>query len=201
MREMTNMRYIYVLLTRSGTVYSRFIRAVTGDEYTHVSLGLGCGAESLYSFSRKRAHLPLPSPIVREDVAGSYLSRHPRMRCALYRIPVSREKFESVRRRVEGMYAERGRYHYSLLGAALCKLDIAHERAEHYFCSQFVAEVLGKCGVVELPKNASLMRPADFARLPELELIYTGTISHAPGAEDLFTKGASDGQAGEVRAV
>ena len=75
------MRYIYVLLTRSGTVYSRFIHAVTGDEYTHVSLGLGCGAESLYSFSRKRAHLPLPSPIVREDVAGSYLSRHPRMRC------------------------------------------------------------------------------------------------------------------------
>ena len=41
MREMTNMRYIYVLLTRSGTVYSRFIHAVTGDEYTHVSLGLG----------------------------------------------------------------------------------------------------------------------------------------------------------------
>ena len=41
------MRYIYVLLTRSSTAYSRLIRAVTGDEYTHVSLGLGDGAEAV----------------------------------------------------------------------------------------------------------------------------------------------------------
>lgn len=44
------MRYIYVLLTRSGTAYSHLIRALTGDEYTHVSLGLGNGVEELYSF-------------------------------------------------------------------------------------------------------------------------------------------------------
>ena len=64
------MSYIYIILTRSNTVYSRLIHAVTGDKYTHVSLGLGDGASELYSFSRKRAHLPLPSPIVREDVPG-----------------------------------------------------------------------------------------------------------------------------------
>ena len=194
------MSYIYIILTRSNTVYSRLIHAVTGDKYTHVSLGLGDGASELYSFSRKRAHLPLPSPIVREDVPGSYLARHPDTPCALYRLRVDASVKESVRRRVEAMYERREHYHYSLIGAALCKLDIAHERAEHYFCSQFVAEVLSKCGALELPKSASLMRPADFAALPELEKIYAGPVIHAPGAEDMYMKGALHGQAGEVRA-
>lgn len=195
------MSYIYIMLTRSGTVYSRFIHAVTGDEYTHVSLGLGEGASELYSFSRKRASFPLPSPIVREDVPGSYLARHPRTRCALYRVRADAAAYRRVRELVEDMYAHRERYHYSLIGAALCKLDIAHERAEHYFCSQFVAEVLGRCGVLELPKNPSLMRPEDFAGLPELEKVYTGPVAYAPGAEELFTKGASNGQPGAARAV
>lgn len=195
------MSYIYIMLTRTNTVYSRLIHAMTGDAYTHVSLGLGYGAEELYSFSRKRAHLPLPSPIVREDVPGSYLSRHPHTRCALYRIQVSPSTRERVRRLVGEMYANRERYHYSLIGAVLCRLDIAHERAEHYFCSQFVAEVLGKCGAVKLPKNASLMRPADFASLPELERIYSGPVMYAPGAEELFLKGAEHGQPGKARAV
>ena len=184
------MRYIYVLLTRSSTAYSRLIRAVTGDEYTHVSLGLGDGAEELYSFSRKRARLPLPSPIMREDIAGGYMSRHPRTKCALYRIRTDERHYLAVRRRVENMYAEQGRYHYSILGAALCKLDIAHERAEHYFCSQFVAGLLRDSGALEL-----------FARLPELEKIYSGPILYAPGAEEMFMKGASNGQPGEARAV
>lgn len=194
------MSYIYIMLTRSNTVYSRLIHAVTGDKYTHVSLGLGSGASELYSFSRKRAHLPLPSPIVREDVPGSYLSRHPHTPCALYRLRVDSEVQELICRRVKQMYENRERYHYSLIGAALCKLDIAHERAEHYFCSQFVAEVLSKCGALELPKNASLMRPADFVELPELEEIYTGPVIYAPGAEDMYMKGASHGQPGTARA-
>ncbi len=195
------MSYIYVMLTRTNTVYSRLIHALTGDAYTHVSIGLGHGAGELYSFSRKKARLPLPSPIVREDVPGSYLALHPRTRCALYRVQVPQETRERVRKLVGDMYERRENYHYSLIGAALCKLDIAHERAEHYFCSQFVAEVLGKCGAVALPKNASLMRPADFAALPELEEIYSGPVMYAPGAEELFLKGAAHGQPGEARAV
>ena len=195
------MRYIYVLLTRSGTAYSHLIRALTGDEYTHVSLGLGNGVEELYSFSRKRARLPLPSPIMREDSDGTFLSRRPRTPCELYRAAVDDKQYDEIRKRVEGMYAEQERYHYSVIGAALCKLDIAHERSCHYFCSQFVSEVLSDAGIIRIKKSPSLMRPSDFARLPELEKGYAGPIMFAPGAEDMFTKGASHGQAREVRAV
>ena len=35
------MNCVYLLLSRSGTAFSRLIRALTGDEYTHISLGLG----------------------------------------------------------------------------------------------------------------------------------------------------------------
>ena len=62
------MKSVYILLSRSGTVYSHIVHLVTGGGYTHASLALGRGAERIYSFSRKYAHMPLPSPLVREDV-------------------------------------------------------------------------------------------------------------------------------------
>lgn len=45
MREMKQRTAYTLLLSRSGTAFSRLIRALTGDEYTHVSLGLGAGGE------------------------------------------------------------------------------------------------------------------------------------------------------------
>lgn len=80
-------------------------------------------------------------------------------------------------------------YRYSLLGSALCALDIAHERSYHYFCSQFVASVLAGCGALELPKPPSLVRPADFERMAGLDLAYAGPVCGAPGVEDIFEKG------------
>lgn len=195
------MKSVYIILSRSGTLYSHVVHFVTAGGYTHASLALGPGASRVYSFSRKYARLPLPSPLVREDVPGSYMSRHPEIPCALYRLGVSGEQYNKISQKVEDMLEDGVKYRYSLLGSALCALDIAHERGYHYFCSQFVAAVLTESGALELPKPASLMRPADFQRVRELELVYTGPIGGAPGIEDdIFEKGETDGLPGEARA-
>ena len=141
------MKSVYILLSRSGTVYSHIVHLVTGGGYTHASLALGRGAERIYSFSRKYAHMPLPSPLVREDVPGGYMARHPRTPCALYRLRVTDGQYDKISQKVEAMLCDGVKYRYSLLGSALCALDIAHERGYHYFCSQFVASpALGERG-------------------------------------------------------
>ena len=80
------------------------------------------------------------------------------------------------RRKVEKMLENRLDYRYSIKGLALCKLGIEEEREGHYFCSQFVGEVLEDSGVCALPKPPSLMRPQDYASLPGARCVFEGSL-------------------------
>ena len=117
------------------------------------------------------------------------MARHPDIPCAVYRLAVTPGQREAIEARVGSMLLQRELYHYSILGTALCRLDIAHERGYHFFCSQFVGDVLARSGAVELPKAPSLMRPEDFTRLPGAELIYKGPLSGAPCVGRYFPQG------------
>ena len=167
---------IYILLTRSDTLLSGAISLFTGDSYTHVSLAFDPQLQSLCSFARRNAAFPLPAGLVREDLHEGYFCRHSEMPCALYALPVSRSAYGKARKKVEKMLENRLDYRYSIKGLALCKLGIAEEREGHYFCSQFVGEVLEDSGVCALPKPPSLMRPQDYASLPEARCVFEGSL-------------------------
>ena len=167
---------IYLLLTCSGTVLSGAISLFTGDSYTHVSLAFDPALESLCSFARRNHAFPLPAGLVQESLDGGYFSRHSEMPCALYALPVSRAAYKRARQKVEKMLENQMDYHYSIKGLALCRLGIEEEREGHYFCSQFVGEVLEDSGACALPKPPSLMRPQDYAALPQGQCLYKGSL-------------------------
>ena len=195
------MKTIYILLTRSGTLLSNLVYAVTGANYTHASLAFDEDLSCLYSSTRKNGYTMFPAGPSREYLNRGVFRLRENVPCALYALDVSDEAYTRARRRAEHMMAHGSLYQFNVIGLALCGMHIRWKRRRHYFCSQFVAEVLSRCGVIRLPNSASLMRPADFARLPELEKIYSGPILYAPGAEEMFMKGASNGQPGEARVV
>lgn len=56
MGNTTEARTIYILLTRSGTWFSRLIHLATADSYTHASIGLDGPIGPFYSFARKYSH-------------------------------------------------------------------------------------------------------------------------------------------------
>ena len=55
---MTQTKTVYILLTRSGTWFSRLIHLATDDCYTHASIGLDGPAGPFYSFGRLDGRLP-----------------------------------------------------------------------------------------------------------------------------------------------
>ena len=175
MKKTENSR-IYLLLTRSGTVLSGAISFFTGDSYTHVSLAFDPELRSLCSFARRNPSFPLPAGLVQESLNGGYFCRHSEMPCALYSLPVSRAAYGRARKKVEKMLENPLDYRYSIKGLAMCRLGIAEEREGLYFCSQFVGEVLKDSGVCALPKPPSLMRPQDYASLPEAQCIFEGSL-------------------------
>ena len=50
------MKTIYILLTRSGTLLSNLVYAVTGANYTHASLAFDEDLSCLYSSTRKNGY-------------------------------------------------------------------------------------------------------------------------------------------------
>lgn len=58
---MTQTKTVYILLTRSGTWFSRLIHLATDDCYTHASIGLDGPAGPFYSFGRLDPRFALPA--------------------------------------------------------------------------------------------------------------------------------------------
>ena len=165
-------RTIHILLTRSGTWFSRLIHFATRDDYTHASIGLDGPDGPFYSFARKYRYLALPAGLVEEQVTVY----RPTVPCCLYELTVSEETYLRLRDQLRSMYAQREEYHYSVLGVLACWFHLSFQRRHHYFCSQFVAGLLESCGAVELPKPPTLLRPADLCQIQNLRPVHQGLL-------------------------
>lgn len=169
------MADIYVLLIRSDTIFSRLIHFVTKAEFTHASISFDSNCDRVYGFSRKYAGLPLPAGFVREGVQRGLMRKSSNAPFALLRAKISEEQYRILEKRFEKMLAE-GKFHYSVTGPFLCYFGIKRKKQYHYFCSQFVAEVLQECGVIPDNKPPSLYQPVEFVSMKELELCKRGRL-------------------------
>ena len=165
-------RTVYILLTRSGTWFSRLIYLATHDSYTHASIGLDGPDGPFYSFARKHRCFALPAGLVEEQVT-IYRQTVP---CCLYELNISEDRYCRLRRQLDAMYAQRNEYHYSVLGTFACYFNLSLPRRRHFFCSQFVAGLLADCGAAELSKPPTLIRPVDLCGVKGLKPVHQGVL-------------------------
>ena len=138
------MKTIYILLTRSGTLLSKLVYAVTGASYTHASMAFDEELNCLYSSTRKNGYTMFPAGPSKEYLNKGVFRLRGDAPCALYALDVTDEAYVRARRRAEHMMARGELYRFNTLGLILCALHIRWQRRRHYFCSQFVSEVLEK---------------------------------------------------------
>lgn len=171
------MKTIYILLTKSDSILSRIIHFITMDSYTHVSIAFDESLQLLYSSSRKNGRTVLPAGPCEERISYGYYRKHAsRIPCLLYELEVDEETYAQAKREVQRIMENSEEYHYNIFGLLLCQFNIPYHRKRHYFCSQFVSEVLDKSSAIKLPKDASLMKPSDYMCLPELSYRYQGQL-------------------------
>ena len=169
-------KFLYVLLIRTNTIFSRIIHVLTGSRFTHASVGLDVGCEQLYSFARKGTYMPLPAGFVNEQLDSGLIAKCYDCPCAMYKVEITQSAFEELKNRVETMLRDPKKFKYSCIGPILCFFHRPYEHGRNYFCSQFVADVLRETGAVQLHKSPSLYHPNDFTKMEELQLEYEGTI-------------------------
>ena len=178
--ETTTMKTLYIFLTRSGTLLSNLVYSLTGAQYTHISLAFDENLSTLYSSTRKNGYTMFPAGPSREYLnRGVFLMRE-NIPCALYALEVTDEAYTRAKRRTQHMMHHGELYRFNSLGLLLCWMHIRWQRRRHYFCSQFVSEVLEKSGAMELPKDSTLMHPNDYAQLPQLKCLYEGCLADLP---------------------
>ena len=174
------MKTLYIFLTRSGTLLSNLVYHITGAQYTHVSLAFDPDLTTLYSSTRKNGYTMFPAGPSKEYLNRGVFRLREDIPCALYALDVTEEAYLRARRRANHMMAHGELYRFNSLGLLLCALHIRWQRRRHYFCSQFVSEVLQKSGSLDLPKHSTLMHPNDYASLPELRCLYQGRLGDLP---------------------
>ena len=174
--ENKDTRYIYILLVRTGSIFSRVIHTATREEYTHVSVGMLSDCSEFYSFARRYTKYPLPAGFVKESLDSGMMAKCTEAPCALYRLTVPAKSYHSMKRKFKKMLRSKKDFSYNLIGTFFCFFGIAYKRENKYFCSQFVAETLKEIGAIELTKLPELYHPVDFTKIPEFTLCYKGTL-------------------------
>ena len=179
------MKTIYILLTRSGTLLSKLVYAATGASYTHASMAFDEELNCLYSSTRKNGYTMFPAGPSKEYLNKGVFLLRDNAPCALYALEVSDEAYFCALHRAEEFMRHSEEYSFNTLGLILCGLHIRWQRRHHYFCSQFVSEVLEQSGALALPKDSTLMHPSDYTTLPGLECLYTGPLRELPQRQQM----------------
>ena len=171
------MKHIYVILSQTGTALSRLIRAFTGDALGHASLSFYDDFHIMYSFGRRKPTNPFLGGFVKESPSFGTFRRFKNTYSEIFALEVSDETYYEMLAYVEQMYEERKKYHYNYKGLFLAPLGIEHHQNKSFYCSEFVAKMLTKFGVVKEEQFAGIIKPMDLYALPGSLPVYAGKLS------------------------
>lgn len=171
--------YLYIVLTRTGTVPSRIIGLVTGKPYTHVSIASDILLTDMYSFCRDKKDMPLPANFNREDINSEVFGACKTIPSEVYRIPATQTQIGQYREIIRHFILNRESYTYDIAALLPMALHIPYRFKNKFVCSVWVGFVLGKSGIDHnIKKHPSLVEPEDFRSITDAELIYRGDLKH-----------------------
>lgn len=166
-------KYAYILLTDTGTWFSRIIRFFTRQELNHASIALDSELKQVYSFGRKRADNPFRGGFVKENIRGSLFGN---ANCEIYRCRLSESEYQKMKTVIKRFERRAPFFRYNLTGLIGVLLNRPIQPSCAYFCSQFVATVFERAGRPLVQKCPVLTKPVDLTNSEQVELYYRGSL-------------------------
>jgi hypothetical protein len=173
---MTPKSYVYLLLTDTGTLFTKSIKKYTKAPYNHASIAFDAELKEMYSFGRKNPNNPINGGFVKEDIFTGTYSKYPETTCVIYKLEVSEREIEKMKRVLNVFIKNQKKFLYNLIGVLGVSLNEPVEFSNSYFCSQFVAEVFHRSGIKLWDKLPALVTPDDFRKHKELICVYEGKL-------------------------
>jgi hypothetical protein len=164
---------IYILLTDTGTIFTKAIKLYTKQEMNHVSIAFDEGLEEVYSFGRKQKHNPFIGGFVAEDLTSPLFSK---ASCAVYRLTVLEKDYTKMRNKVMQIKKDKHEYKYNILGLIGVVFNTEIKRKRAYFCSEFVAMILKESSVPVINTLPCFVQPHHFSLSKHVVEIFKGDL-------------------------
>lgn len=169
-------RPVYILLTYTGTSFSKLIKNTTHQPYSHSSISFDSSMDNLYSFGRKEVGDKMH--FIEESIHAGLMGQVANTtKYSLYVFMATQKQYETIQMVLENMKANAEKYKYNTLGIITNFLGIESEREYSYFCSEFVADLLKKADENLVYKHPSLFTPSDLRKLPKTIFVNKGILS------------------------
>lgn len=180
------MKYIYIVLSHTGTILSRIIKLVTGNEYTHSSIALNESLETMYSFGRLNPYNPFLGGFVREGKSIGTFKRFKNTKVGVFKLEVTEKQYSELIENINYIEKNKEKFRFNILGMALAGIDKRIVKKNTFYCAEFVRYVLKKSGIKidNLPKA---IKPESFKEIENTKLIYKGLLrSYNRSSKDIL---------------
>lgn len=168
------MKKVYIVLSQTGTLFSRAIHLYTRDPYNHASISFDRNLEVMYSFGRRKRYNPMDSGFIKENFNEGLFVFFPDTYCCVLEIEVTDDEYKAMIDTINIFEQNEYNYRYNLMGVLSYTVGVPLSRKEHYFCSQFVSYILSKTNFWSF--TPELTKPIDFLKLPNKKIVFEGPI-------------------------
>ena len=173
--EGSSTKKVYIVLSQTGTVLSRFLKLVTRAPYNHSSIALTEDLQTMYSFGRLNPYNPFHGGFVQESPAYGTFKRFKNTKVLVLETEVSSDAYSEIGQLIQQMMAEQRRYHYNYWGLLFAPLRIAFKKRNSYYCSEFVKALVLRMDLPGAENIPAIVKPIHFLTVPHKK-IYVGML-------------------------
>lgn len=166
------MTKIYLVLTNTNSILSKFIRIYTRDNVNHASIALDNHLEEMYSFGRVNPKNPFIGGFIKEEIGSGLLKD---IYCEIYEANLTEEDYRKVREKLESFYTNKEVYDYNFIGLLAIPFKKEIKRNNKYFCSQFIATLISNT-IQPIEENPAFLTPKNLVHVYDFTLIYQGSL-------------------------
>lgn len=172
------MRKIYILISQTGTLFSRSIKWYTKQPYNHGAISTDKHFPIFWSFARRWPRLPFPGCFVKEEFNKGTYALFPDTDCIVLAFEAEDEKVEKVDTILEEHINSKKRYGYNYLTLLSTILlgKVVESKRHRRTCMEFVAYALSESDIHEFDKRIQLVHPMEVYDDFRENVVYKGKM-------------------------
>lgn len=167
--------YLYIVLTRTNTTFSKIIKFIKKDEFTHAAISLDKDLEQMYSFGRKKVYNPFIGGFNEEHLNKGVYKYCKTLPGLIMEVEVSKDQYEKAKALLDHFASNRQLYKYNYMGVLNSLLNKEGYDDNSFLCSEFVYYVLNNSGVADFKMARNLVRPINLLNLNS-KVTYKGNL-------------------------
>ncbi len=167
---------IYVVLSQTGTMFSKALKFFTHAEYNHASIALDPTLDKMYSFGRLNPYNPFIGGFVEEGKHVGTFKRFYKTKALVIEFKVTEEKYNAIEYFIEYFKINKREFHYNYLGVLFACFNRHHTSSKRFYCSEFVKTCLETFDIENAQELPNIIKPIDFLKLHNKHIVYQGNL-------------------------